>query len=224
MEKEDFLCKEPLNKLQKLYNTIFDKSGYLKPEFYFTDEEIQALLHESNGINSNEYSKLKFLFYNIVCNKYTYQCQEIIDRIYKICHEIHKCHEIINNYIDNPCFEELNVEFETIGYRLSLPTKTISLNLSIPNKGITECHVKCFINDSSPIQFQGNITIKKNAKVDNLGETEKEIEQEEKISYDLVQVNNKEIIDILLIAEQRMQKILNKYQLMIEEKSNFKKF
>lgn len=234
MEKNE-LYNSAYSKMQKLYELIFDDSGDLKPEFYLTDEEIEAFRSHSDNSENYKKQQLETLFGGIIYNKYTFKYEPIpiIKRLVELSHQIDSLskrkYDHNNVYARQALNWDGNVLFSTTGH--SPDDKYYSVKIGLYNlEGASEYDIN-LQQEYATSKISGKINIVREKRKVAFTNVQFHIQDFGVESHDIRQLSSKEsakeCIDVLLIAEKELSQILNNLTMEAnsyrEEKNGFRK-
>lgn len=210
MEIKTELYDSAYSKMQRLYESIFDDKGNLKPQFNLTDGEVEAFRNNSNNMENSNHLRLQSLFDFIIYNR----CNIILKEIKEIAIQIERMHYyrfyykgenmpvFYNGYVTN--FNK----GENIYYEIYTGGQSITLNLFNLDGGIDVFNIAFETRNNKIPQMQGNITILKEKRIVGSGKLQT-TQYGSRTSYDINQIYSQEIINILLTAKEKLSRVLN---------------
>lgn len=210
MENKE-LYDSAYSKIQKLYRLIFDDNGDLKPEFYLTNEEIEAFRNHFDNSEDGIKHQLETLFGGIIYNKYTFKCEPIIIKnIFELSRQINLLLKK-KNYSSNHNQIYARQAYNWNGNILfSTDSDCHFVKISLYNlEGTYEYNIN-LERDSNSSKIKGEIKIIRERRRVGSSSYYKDYGVE---SYDIRQISSKEsskeTMDVLLITENELSKILN---------------
>lgn len=220
------LYNSAIAKMQSLYKTIFDEKGNLKPEFNLTDDEIKAFHNYSDDLKSKRDRQLEDLFSNIVYNKYTYICGAIISNICEICREIeplwwkqffqHQSVEgftVPSGYDDNMSYEIIKDHGPNIEHHIKISLSNLD--------GKYDCKIT-LSQPKNTLKPNGEIIFQKIKEVEDHSPIYSRYDSV--VTYDLNQIYSHEIVDVLLIAKEKMKKVLDDIKKQLSQEQDEQSF
>lgn len=210
MDKNTELYNSAFAKIQKLYSAFFDNDGNLKPEFYLNDEEIEALHTYSNNLGAESKHQLE----NISAGITYIKCSIMLKKIREICAQIEDLYYYHYYYQGEgkPTFYPMYISdrdhSENIYYEISHGGDAVSLNLKDLDGGIYDCQIEFKSKYNQFPEFEGNVTIRKDKREEEEG-TMRYTKFGSEVSYDIIQISSQEAMNALLVAEERLLRVLN---------------
>jgi len=219
MEKME-LYNSAYNKIQKIYELIFDENGNLKPEFYLTDEEIQAFRSYSNNSENDKKHQLETLLGGIIYDQYTFKCESLIKRLFELSRQIdlltRRKDEPNNVYARQAHNWNGNVLFSTTGHNPG--DKYYSIKIGLYNlKGVSEFDIN-LQQEYNTSKISGKIKIVREKRKVAFTDVQFHIQDFGVESYDINQIFSKECIDVLLVAEKELSEIVSN---LLKEKDSY---
>ena len=208
-------------KIKKLYESIFDENGDLKPDFYLTDEEIEAFRSHSDSSESEKKQQLETLFGGIIYNKYTFKSESpIIKRLFELSHQIDLLSKRENDpnnvYARQAHNWDGNVLFATTGH--SPYDKYYSVKIGLYNlEGANEYDIN-LQQEYKTSKISGKINIVREKRKVAFTDVQFHIQNFGVESYDINQTFSKECIDVLLVAEKELSEIVSN---LLKEKDSY---
>lgn len=207
------------DKVQKLYNTIFDSDGNMKSEYILSYSEVQELASKSIDEQIDSFILYKELVNFTVNNK----CNILLEQISIIASEIERINFYKYHYkgdntpIFYDGFTRLMDNNEKIYYEILMGGSSVFLKLYNLDDSIEECRIyfKKGFNNNQEIKY---LSFLKNKEL---------IELRPEESSNMNVLYSKEIINTLLLGKERLSNVLNRlrqeYGSNIEESTNYRK-
>ena len=219
MERKE-LYDSAYSKIKKLYEAIFDENGDLKPDFYLTDEEIEAFRNHSDN---SEKQQLETLFGGIIYNKYTFKSEQpIIKRLVELSHQIDSLSKRGND--DNNVYTRQahnwdgNVLFYTTGHNPN--GEYYSVKIGLYNlEGTSEYEIN-LQQEYRTAKTSGKINIVRERRKVPATPWSFSIQDSKAESYDINQISSKEYMNVLLVAEKELSQILDNLTIEKENSRN----
>lgn len=216
MEKKE-LYNSAINKLQKMYELLFDENGNLRPEINLTDDEIKAFRNSAGDINNQGKVLFETLFGGIIYNKYTFKYEKLIKKIFELSeqifllnrkknssynqNQIYTCqaHDWNGSFLfsgnGNPEFSYECMESVKIGLYNLNGTYSYEIDLSKDNETSKVVGKLTIIRDRVRKSISWNVP-----------STYQDYGVEE---HNLNEIASKEVADVIVITENELSQILN---------------
>ena len=216
MEKKE-QYNSAMNKLQKLFDTLYDEKGNLKPEFNLTDEEIEEFRNSTDDTDNERKRIFETLFGGIIYNKYTFMYEPMVEKICDLSKKIYMLSRKRKpSYNPNQTYacqaHNWNGNFlfqgngdEKYGYRLMKSAKICLYNLN----GTYSYEIE-LSKDENTSKMTGKITIIRDRVRKTTSWDVPSTYQDYGVEkHNLNEISSQEIADVIVITENELEQVLN---------------